>query len=371
MWPFKKKKKEDEPQPEEAQLDEKGNLIVPVAAPPEEEKSSGGGNTGNISTGKLTADVEKLKAQFSTFYELQKSSNERFSNITEQIGSLRSMLIERDKDAQRLEAKATQAIDLVKTVQPDKFMVDLRKMDSKIEALKANLESNENVIKNTINELKEMRNKMAVFKGMEQVIKMNEDVKNELMEIKKTEALVERHGDKVETIFSEMQRKFSDFIRVGDMVKDLDKSFKQISSDFDSIKIKISDFGTKKEIENLMAKFDDFEKYVGNIITLLNKKFEKLETELTEKFNKKFSDAEKLLHGFEMLAQKTPDLDKYFNLLEEEAKKVETKNVKVEKIKELGQEEKVEVEKKEGILSKVSNSVTGITGKITDKLRKK
>lgn len=367
MWLFgKKKKKEEAPEAApETNEDPGAEPEVPVAAPQEEAPVA------DISLGKLTADLEKLKAQFGTFYELQKASNERFSNITEQLGSMRSMMIERDKDSQRLEAKASQAIDLVKTVQPDKFMVDMRKMDSKIEALKANLESNENVIKNTINELKEMRNKMTVFKGMEQVIKMNEDVKGELMEIKKLQALVERHADKVETIFSEMQRKTSDFVRVGDIVKDLDKSFKQISSDFDSIKIKITDFGTKKEIENLVGKFDDFEKYVGSVVSLLNKKFQKWELDYTEKFDKKFTEAEKLLHGFEILAQKTPDLDKYFNLLGEEAKKAAQKDVKVEKIKELGAEEKLEVEKKEGIMSKVSGAVAGATSKITDKLKQK
>ena len=43
--------------------------------------------------------------------------------------------------------------------------------------------------------------------------------------------------------------------------------------------------------------------------TLNEKKIEKLETGLTQDFNKKFGEAEKLLHGFEILAQKTPDLD--------------------------------------------------------------
>src|SRR3989338_5440298 len=127
MWPFNKKKKREEDTPAEEQ-DANAEPEVPVAAPQEEKQ------IGEASLGKLTADVEKLKAQFSTFYELQKASTERFSNITEQIGSLRSMMIERDKDSQKLEAKTTQAIDLVKTVQPDKFMVELRKMDSKIEA---------------------------------------------------------------------------------------------------------------------------------------------------------------------------------------------------------------------------------------------
>ena len=137
------------------------------------------------------------------------------------------MVLERDKDSKMLEAKATQAIDMVQTVQPDKLMVELRKGDAKIEALRANLESNEVIINNAISELKDMRNKMRTFTGMEQVVKLNEDVKGELIEIRKMSATTERHGDKVETIFSEMHKKFSDFIRVGDTVKDLDKEYMQ------------------------------------------------------------------------------------------------------------------------------------------------
>ena len=146
MWPFKKKgKKEGEEDAEESEEDageeekegeDKGDAPAPAqqAAPPTPE-----GQSVEVTVAKMTADVEKLKAQFTTFYELQKAGNERFSNMSGQIGELRSMMIERDKDGQRLEAKATQAVDMVKTVQPDKFLVDLRKMDSKIEALRANV----------------------------------------------------------------------------------------------------------------------------------------------------------------------------------------------------------------------------------------
>ena len=351
---FKKKKKVDEEQAgeeeqNEPQVAEEDAPEVPVA-PPQQQASS------DISLAKLTAGVEKLKAQFSTFYELQKTTSERFSRINEQIGELRSMMIERDKASQHLEAKATQAIDIVKTVQPDKLMIELRKGDSKIEALRANLESNENIINNIVNELKDVKNKINVFRGIEQVISLEEEAKKELFEVKKIQAVVERHADKVETIFTEMQKKFSDFAKFNDIVKDLDKSFKQISSEFDSIRIRIADLASKKEVENLILKFDDFEKYTGNVVKLMNNKFEKMEKELGDDFKKKFSDTDKLLKGFETLAQKTPDLDKYFNLLEEEAKKAPQENVKVEKIKEIGEETKEPVlEESEGVFSKMTN----------------
>lgn len=349
-----KKKKEPEPEEDPPEEESKDDL--------EPEKIQ---QSGDASSGKLTAEVDKLKAQFSSFYEMQKASTERFSRLNEQIGELRAMIIERDKDSQRLEAKALQAIDLVESVQPDKLMTDLRKSDSKMESLKANIESNETIMHNVMSELKEIRDKMGIFRGMEEVVKLNEEVKKDLMNIKKTEAVVERYAGRVETIFAETKKELSDVRKFISTTSDLDQSFKKISSDFDSIQIKLEGLANKKEVENLINKFNDFEKHATSIINLMNKKFEKLEKSLMNQVEIKFEDTDKLVRGFRILAEKTPDLNKYFNLLEEEAKKQPIAE-KVEKIKTPGEEEEEPVEETEEVKEK-----KGLFSGFKNKLRKK
>ncbi len=347
---FKKKKKEETPPDESEEATEETALLPEKIDNPD---------TGDVSLGKLSADVEKLKAQFSTFYEMQKASTTRFSMINEQIGELRAMHIERDKDSKYLEAKAQQAIDLVKTVQPDKLMIDLKKGDAKIDALRAGIESNENIINNVLKELREMRNLITVFRGMEQVVKLNEEVKAELAEIKKVNALVQRHADHVETIFSEMQKKSADFERLKGLTEDLDKSAKQLTSDFDSMNIKVANFASKKEVENLISRFDTFEKHANNILTLMNSRMDTFRREFNIEITKKLEKTDKLLKGFDLLAQKTPDLDQYFNLLSEEAKKVPQAEVKVEKIKEPGEakEEPLKEPEKKSIFSRMKEVI--------------
>src|SRR3989338_5402217 len=105
---FGKKKKEEEEETGEEPTEEE------VKETPPEKPSSG-----EASINQLTADLDKLKAQFSTFYEMNKAATERFTRINEQIGELRTMILERDKDGKMLEAKATQAIDMVQTIQPE------------------------------------------------------------------------------------------------------------------------------------------------------------------------------------------------------------------------------------------------------------
>ncbi|MCP3682409.1 MAG: hypothetical protein GY861_06925 [bacterium] len=335
----KEEKSEEETEPQQAEEPEKS-----------QDTSSGNSGGDDLSLGQAVADVEKLKAQFTSFYELQKAATERFTRINEQIGELRAMIIDRDRASQHMEAKATQAIDLVQTIQPDKLMIELRKQDGKVEALRANLESNEAILKNAIAELKDMRNKMTTFKGLEEVVKLSQETKKELMSIQQVKATVERHADKVETIFSEMQKGLSGLARSQDLIIDLDKTSKILVSDVDSIKIKMGEVAEKKDVENLLIKVNDFEERAGNVVTLTNKRFEKMKAEFDDYSKEKFDRINKLLVGFEMLAKKTPDLDKYFNLLTAEAKKLPEK--KVEKLKEPGEEPKEEQVEKKGLFSK-------------------
>ncbi|NTV23683.1 MAG: hypothetical protein HGA85_04885, partial [Nanoarchaeota archaeon] len=170
-----------------------------------------------LGTEALSAEIIKLKAQFDQFAELRKVINERFTRINEQVGELRGMIMDTNRSMQDMEVKTVKAVDLVEAVHPDKLMVDVRKQDAKIESLKANIESNESIMKTLMEQLKDLRRQISQFRGVDQVVQMNEEVKKELMAIKKVEAGVERHADKIEGIFMESQKRFQDFESLGDM----------------------------------------------------------------------------------------------------------------------------------------------------------
>lgn len=336
--------------------------------PPEEQKRMVGAPT----LGQLSANIDKLTAQFSSFYEMQKAVTERFSRVNEQIGELRAMLIERDRASQHMEAKATQAIDLVETIQPEKLLIEVRKSDAKVEALKASLESNEVVMGSIVAELKETRNKLSAFKGMEEVVKLNDEVKKELSQIKLVQSVVERHADKVDTVFAEMQKAFGEYMKLSDTLKTLDQGSKQLTGDMDSMKVSMKETATKKEIAAITARVEDFEKKVGNVVNLLNERFEGLEKKTKDKVDAELEKATKLLKGFDTLAQKVPDLDKYFNLLSEEAKKSSAAAAApgegggegespVEKIKEPGQG--ADTMKEAAAKAGEKKSIMGIFGK--------
>ena len=244
-----------------------------------QEKKEDTFSSGNA---KLDMEITKIKAQLESYGEVRKANSERFSRLSEQLGELRGMILDTNKTLSKIEVSATKAIDLVESVQPEKLMVEIRKQEGKAEALKANIEGNETMMRDIMEELKKMRQQMNFYKGIEQVTKLNDEVKGEILEIKKVEATIERHADKAETIFIDLEKKFSEFEKFQHIIDDVDKNFHVIQGDFDKMKFQLSNKAEKKEFGSLMDKFTEFEKHTGNILQLLDERSKHMKLELRD-----------------------------------------------------------------------------------------
>ena len=277
---------------------------------------------------KLAVEVTKIKAQLEGLNEQRKASNERFSRISEEMGEIRGMIIETNKAVSRIEAATTKAIDMVESVKPDQLMIEVRKQDSKSEALKANIESNENMMQDVMKETKAMRKKMDFYKGVEQVAQMMEEIKKELIDMKKLEGTIDRHSSKVESIFIDVEKRYTELDKFQDVTKDLKRSFEKLQGDVDKLRVKVEKAADKKEVVTLLGKFNEFEKHTNNIINLLE--------------NKTKSSKEDIDKRFEILKEETD------NNLNKALKKF---NMDMNEIKEGKTENKKPSEKKKSIFS--------------------
>jgi len=128
--------------------------------------------------------------------------------------------------------------------------------------------------------------------------KDNGSIRHRIIDIKKSEGAIGKHADMVETIFIEVEKKFYEFDKFNDAVKDIDRSFKKISSDFDKMRVNVEEKADKKEFVKLLDKFTDFEKHTTNILKLLeqrskgtlsslNESFDELKKQLEKKYSTK------------------------------------------------------------------------------------
>lgn len=285
MFNFLKSKKKEVEEGTDSESETKEESQEQVSKPPQEEKplvSSNSSDAQNIL--RLSTEIDRLKAGQEAFQEVRKSFTERFTRISEQIGELRSMILDRDRTIQTMELKAVKAIDLVESIKPDKFMMDLERQNVKIEALKANLEGNEAIVDQVMEELKDMRRKMSFFRGIEEIIKLSEEIKKELIGIKKIEGTINIQTDKVQTIYSDMRKKIQDLDTFNSQLQESKASIEQNSKDIDYLKTKSLNFAEKEELDSLLDKVQKYTEALKEIQkkSPLSRDIERLKTLLGE-----------------------------------------------------------------------------------------
>ncbi len=281
---LKSKKKEGEDLEENPENENGGEENKPEDKPSEAPIVSTSSSSDASNILKLSTEVDRLKAGQEGFQEVRKSFSERFTRLSEQIGELRSMILDRDRTIQTLELKSVKAIDLVESIKPDKFMMDLERQNVKIEALKANLEGNEAILDQVMEELKDIRRKMSFFRGVEEIIKLSEEIKKELIGIKKIEGTINIQTDKVQNIYSEMRKKIQDLDNFTSQLQESKANIEQNSKDVDYLKTKIINFAEKEELDKILDKVQKYAESLKEIQkkTPLSRDIEKLKTLLGE-----------------------------------------------------------------------------------------
>jgi len=256
MFNFFKKKKAGEEEEEKEEGEEEEEEEGEEKTKEESNNVSGKGDLNQLT--RLSTDIERIKASVEGFTEVRKSLTDRFSKISEQIGELRNMILERDKSIQEIELKAVKSADLVESVHPEKIMTEVQRQNARTEALKANLEGNEAIMERVMEELKETKRKVEFFRGIEEIVKLSEEVKKELIEIKKIESKIEINTDKVETIYAETRSKFRDIDSFKSDLQEIKVQVEQNTKDAEFLKEKVSNLVEKDELERLVKKVQSY-----------------------------------------------------------------------------------------------------------------
>jgi len=261
-------------------------------------------------TRKMSMDIDKLKAEVESFKQIRQLNEQRFQRMSEELGDLRRSGVEREKEINRMKMEASRAVDLVGSVQPEKLRMDVEREDAKIIKVEAKLNADEQLLNHMAEEIKKIKAETAAFRGTEAVIQLNEEVKQELANIKRVELTVEKHADKVEDIFVNMQRRFSEFLKLSEKFENLEKSFNKFMADASKIKVQFDDLVTKEDISSIRKGFEadvksvkdltaDLEakrKELDSIISNANNSISNLES-LQEDLNNKIKEMEKELES--------------------------------------------------------------------------
>lgn len=239
--------------------------------------------------------IELLKEEINALKEMNSATNERISHLNETIGEIKEMSLNTERDSKTLSLKAEQALTIIKETEPEKISAKLEKFDQKIEKQQELLNQFKEMLNATQAKQKEISEKMSIIKGAESLLNLNTEVREELMNIKKIQAKTERDADRVESIYINYQKEFSELSDIKNKEDSIEKLQKDMVREIDDNKIKMQALAEKKSIEALKA---DFNAVTGKLNKLdkissdMQKSKEKIEY-LIKNFETEFSDFSK------------------------------------------------------------------------------
>jgi chromosome segregation ATPase len=262
---------------------------------PEEGRINATQNSVDLRAIQMTMD--KIRAQIEALNQLRQINERRFQTISEEIGDLRQRSMQREKDLNELRLKSSKAIDLVSSVQPEKLRMDVEREDAKLMKVKAKEDAIKAYVDNIVEELKDLRSVVSTFRGTESLIKLNDDVKKELMEVKKIQSNTERHADKVEDIFIKIEKRYGEFLTLSEKFRALEKEFNDVMKDAARFKTESKNLATKKDLDELEKSVNKSRDKAGEVCDELEKKkpFLKESMENTKNALKRLEDLEKVL----------------------------------------------------------------------------
>jgi hypothetical protein len=265
MFKFLKKKNEDSPP-------DVGKEDVITEVPVEPDDSSGGSNYeeeiskkskessvpsgGNYSNESTRFELEKINARIEADNALIKSFNERFMNISQQIGEIRTMALANEKSISRSGLEAQKVVDIVKEVKPDQLRIDYQKIDMKVASLSEKLESNKQFFDSILEEVKDLKRKAGLFEGTDALLKLNDDVKKDLLEIQKTASRVKMNADKSEQIFIELRKGFADNQKTNEIIDNLNNMYSGVQKEVEKLRLDHSQVIKDKDFNDFKRNID-------------------------------------------------------------------------------------------------------------------
>jgi len=213
---------------------------------------------------RIKLEVEKINARLEAVNQWMGGYSERFSNLSERIGEIRTMAMSNEKLISKCSLDASRAMDLVNGVKPERLRLEYQRLDLKVSSFLEKLEAKKQYEQAIMNELKDLRQKAGIFIGTDGLLRLNEEVKRDLIEIQKLGARVRMDADKAEQIFIELKSGFAEVEKAEELTLTLHQNYSGLQKEVEKLKLDFSSIIKDSE-------FESFKKNIQSRVTVVEK----------------------------------------------------------------------------------------------------
>jgi len=235
--------------------------VEAVPKPPRREKAT--------DVEMLVLKTEKLEGKIEAMADYRKAVDERLSGLNQEIGELRSSVMERDRVTREVQKGFSSIKEMAEGMEPEKITRQLAEKDESIEKNQATIEALAVQIKQLRKDIKANSDVLENIRGIKEMSGVVQTLKEKMGKIDDDRKFTSRTAGKIETMFSDLSNKLGEFQSYKDRIAFNEETMHEIMKVVDTLETRF-DETTKK---------DDLKKLEGSV----EERFERVRTEGDDK----------------------------------------------------------------------------------------
>jgi len=205
----------------------------------------------------LLLRLEKIDGKLELFDNSKNESNERITQLAEEIGELRSMIMERERSFSKMETEFETVKEAVSGLEPQRIKSAFEKRKMEILENKAKIEELETLVRALNEDVKKFRGLLEKIKSFENIVDLSFDMDRKVSEVREVKDYADKIAAKVENIFSELSTKVSDLEGQREKVDKLDELTIEMTKMLDEVSVKLTKFAEEKDLKELQKTIED------------------------------------------------------------------------------------------------------------------
>jgi chromosome segregation ATPase len=239
------------------ELERKEGKKIKIKESEEEPKSRPPIKTAASDTDLLLLKTEKMEGRIESITETNKAIEERMSNLNQEIGELRSSIMERDRSIKEFQGGFARIKEIADGMEPEKIAAELAKKDELIEKNAAMLESLDLKVKEIRKGIKSNANVLEDFRDMKNLMKLIQSLKEKVGKVEDDKKFTSRTAAKIETMFSDLGNKLAEFQLYKDKIAFNEETMHEIMKTVDAIETRVQEIVKKDDIKRMEDSIDE------------------------------------------------------------------------------------------------------------------
>jgi chromosome segregation ATPase len=205
----------------------------------------------------LVLKLEKIDGKLEILDGSRNDVNDRLTQVAEEIGELRTMMMERERTFDKVKSQFDLVKESVTDIRPERLIKKFEKIEQDNLENKAKIETLETLIKALAEENRRFRRLMEKIKSFENLVDISYEMERKLTRINEIKSYADVVVAKVENIFSELNEKVSQLESQRERIEKLDELTIEITKMLDEVSIKMTKFVTEKDLKDFKKSLEE------------------------------------------------------------------------------------------------------------------